>query len=397
MAALNKKTIEDIDVSGKKVLVRCDFNVPLKDGQITSDKRIVASLPTIQYLLDHHAKVILCSHLGRPKGEVVPEFSLKPVAARLSELLGLPVKMAADVVGESAVSLAADLKEGEVLLLENVRFEKGETKNDPELSKKFAALADIFVNDAFGSAHRAHSSTTGVADYSPAVCGYLIQKEIKFIGGALENPKRPLVAILGGAKVADKIGVITNLIDKVDTLIVGGGMAYTFMKALGHQIGDSLLDAENVELASQMMQKAKEKGVKFLIPVDNRIGKEYKPDTESKVCPSDEIPNGWMGLDIGPKTEQLFADALKGAGTVIWNGPMGVSEWDNFASGTVAVATAVANSGAISIIGGGDSAAAVQKLGFADKMSHISTGGGASLEYLEGKELPGIAALNNKD
>lgn len=397
MVALNKKTIEDIDVSGKKVLVRCDFNVPLKDGQITSDKRIVASLPTIQYLLDHHAKVILCSHLGRPKGEVVPEFSLKPVAARLSELLGLPVKMAADVVGESAVTLAAGLKEGEVLLLENVRFEKGETKNDPELSKKFAALADVFVNDAFGSAHRAHSSTTGVADYIPAVCGYLIQKEIKFIGGALENPKRPLVAILGGAKVADKIGVITNLIDKVDTLIVGGGMAYTFMKALGHQIGDSLLDAENVELASQMMQKAKDKGVKFLIPIDNRIGKEYKPDTESKICPSDEIPDGWMGLDIGPKTEQLFADALKGAGTVIWNGPMGVSEWDNFASGTIAVATAVANSGAISIIGGGDSAAAVQKLGFADKMSHISTGGGASLEYLEGKELPGIAALNNKD
>ncbi len=397
MAALNKKTIEDIDVSGKKVLVRCDFNVPLKDGQITSDKRIVASLPTIQYLLDHHAKVILCSHLGRPKGEVVPEFSLKPVAARLSELLGLPVKMAADVVGESAVTLAAGLKEGEVLLLENVRFEKGETKNDPELSKKFAALADVFVNDAFGSAHRAHSSTTGVADYIPAVCGYLIQKEIKFIGGALENPKRPLVAILGGAKVADKIGVITNLIDKVDTLIVGGGMAYTFMKALGHQIGDSLLDAENIELASQMMQKAKDKGVKFLIPIDNRIGKEYKPDTESKICPSDEIPDGWMGLDIGPKTEQLFADALKGAGTVIWNGPMGVSEWDNFASGTIAVATAVANSGAISIIGGGDSAAAVQKLGFADKMSHISTGGGASLEYLEGKELPGIAALNNKD
>lgn len=397
MVALNKKTIEDIDVSSKKVLVRCDFNVPLKDGQITSDKRIVASLPTIQYLLDHHAKVILCSHLGRPKGEVVPEFSLKPVAARLSELLGLPVKMAADVVGESAVTLAAGLKEGEVLLLENVRFEKGETKNDPELSKKFAALADVFVNDAFGSAHRAHSSTTGVADYIPAVCGYLIQKEIKFIGGALENPKRPLVAILGGAKVADKIGVITNLIDKVDTLIVGGGMAYTFMKALGHQIGDSLLDAENVELASQMMQKAKDKGVKFLIPIDNRIGKEYKPDTESKICPSDEIPDGWMGLDIGPKTEQLFADALKGAGTVIWNGPMGVSEWDNFASGTIAVATAVANSGAISIIGGGDSAAAVQKLGFADKMSHISTGGGASLEYLEGKELPGIAALNNKD
>lgn len=396
MAALNKKTIEDIDVRGKKVLVRCDFNVPLKDGAITSDKRIVASLPTIQYLLKQNAKVILCSHLGRPKGEVVPEFSLKPVAARLGELLGLEVKMADDVVGESAVSLAADLKEGEVLLLENVRYEKGETKNDPELSKKFAALADIFVNDAFGSAHRAHSSTTGVADYIPAVCGYLIKKEIEFIGGALEAPKRPLVAILGGAKVADKIGVITNLLDKVDTLIVGGGMAYTFMKALGHEIGDSLLDEENVAAASEMMQKAKEKGVKFLIPVDNRVGKEYDENTENKIVPSDEIPAGWMGLDIGPKTEELFAKALEGAGTVIWNGPMGVSEWANFASGTIAVATAVANSGAISIIGGGDSAAACQKLGFAEKMSHISTGGGASLEYLEGKELPGIACLNEK-
>lgn len=396
MAALNKKTIEDIEVKGKKVLVRCDFNVPLKDGVITNDKRIVASLPTIKYLLDNGAKVILCSHLGRPKGEVVPEFSLKPVAARLSELLGIEVKMACDVVGECAQKLASELKEGEVLLLENVRYEKGETKNDPELSKKFASLADIFVNDAFGSAHRAHSSTTGVADYIPAVGGYLINKEIEFIGGALEAPKRPLVAILGGAKVADKIGVITNLIDKVDTLIIGGGMAYTFMKALGHSIGDSLLDAENVELAKEMMAKAEAKGVKFIIPVDNRVGKEYKEDTENMVVPSDEIPDGWMGLDIGPKTEKLFADALTDAGTVIWNGPMGVSEWDNFASGTIAVATAVANSGAISVIGGGDSVAAVTKLGFADKMSHISTGGGASLEFLEGKELPGIAALNDK-
>lgn len=396
MSALNKMTVEDLDVKGKKVLVRCDFNVKMEDGVITSDKRIVASLPTIQYLLDHDAKVILCSHLGRPKGQFNPEFSMKPVAARLSELLGREVKMAEDVVGESAQALAADLKEGEVLLLENVRFEPGETKNDEELSKKFASLAELYVNDAFGSAHRAHSSTAGVAAYLPSACGYLIQKEIQFIGGALENPKRPLVAILGGAKVSDKIGVITNLIDKCDTLIVGGGMAYTFMKSLGHNIGTSLLEEDKVELAGEMMQKAKDKGVKFLIPVDNKVGKEYKPDTEAMVVNSDEIPDGYMGLDIGPKTQELFADAVKDAGTVIWNGPMGVSEWENFAAGTVAVATAIAESGAISIIGGGDSAAAIQKLGFADKMSHISTGGGASLEYLEGKELPGIAALNDK-
>ena len=396
MNALNKKTIEDIDVAGKKVLVRCDFNVPLKDGEITSDKRIVSSLPTIQYLLDHNAKVILCSHLGRPKGEVNPEFSLAPVAKRLSELLGKEVKMAADVVGESAQSLASSLQEGEAMLLENVRFEKGETKNDPELSKKFAALADIFVNDAFGSAHRAHCSTTGVADHLPAVCGYLIQKEISVMGGALADPKRPFVAILGGAKVSDKIGVITNLIDKVDTLIIGGGMAYTFFRALGHPIGTSICEEDKVDLAGEMMQKAKEKGVKFLIPVDNKVGKEYKPDTEAMVVDSDDLPDGWMGLDIGPRTEQLFADAIKGAGTVVWNGPMGVSEWENFASGTIAVAKAVADSGAISIIGGGDSAAAVQKLGVADKMTHISTGGGASLEFLEGKELPGIACLNDK-
>lgn len=396
MNALNKKTIEDIDVAGKKVLVRCDFNVPLKDGEITSDKRIVSSLPTIQYLLDHNAKVILCSHLGRPKGEVNPEFSLAPVAKRLSELLGKEVKMAADVVGESAQSLASSLQEGEAMLLENVRFEKGETKNDPELSKKFAALADIFVNDAFGSAHRAHCSTTGVADHLPAVCGYLIQKEISVMGGALADPKRPFVAILGGAKVSDKIGVITNLIDKVDTLIIGGGMAYTFFRALGHPIGTSICEEDKVDLAGEMMQKAKEKGVKFLIPVDNKVGKEYKPDTEAMVVDSDDLPDGWMGLDIGPRTEQLFAEAIKGAGTVVWNGPMGVSEWENFASGTIAVAKAVADSGAISIIGGGDSAAAVQKLGFADKMTHISTGGGASLEFLEGKELPGIACLNDK-
>ena len=396
MNALNKKSVEDLEVAGKRVLVRCDFNVKMENGVITSDKRIVASLPTIKYLIDYGAKVILCSHLGRPKGEVVPEFSLAPVAVRLGELLGKEVKMAKDVVGESAQALAAELKDGEVLLLENVRYEKGETKNDPELSKKFAALADLYVNDAFGSAHRAHSSTTGVADYLPAACGYLIQKEIEFIGGALANPKRPLVAILGGAKVSDKIGVITNLLDKCDTIIIGGGMAYTFMKALGYEIGTSLLEADRVEDAKNMMETAKAKGVKFLIPVDNKIGKEYAPDTEAMVIDSDSIPEGWMGLDIGPKTQALFAEAVKGSGTVIWNGPMGVSEWENFAAGTIAVATAVAESGAISIIGGGDSAAAVQKLGFADKMSHISTGGGASLEFLEGKELPGIYALNDK-
>ena len=396
MNALNKKTVEDLDVAGKKVLVRCDFNVPLSDGKITSDKRIVASLPTIKYLIKNGAKVILCSHLGRPKGEFKPEFSLAPVAARLSELLGQEVKMAKDVVGESAQSLAASLQDGEVMLLENVRFHKEETKNDPEFSKKLASLADLYVNDAFGSAHRAHSSTTGVADYLPSACGYLIQKEIEFMGNALANPKRPLVAILGGAKVSDKIGVITNLLDKCDTIIIGGGMAYTFMKALGYEIGTSLLEADRVDDAKAMMETAKAKGVKFIIPVDNKVGREYDPNTEAMVISSDNIPEGWMGLDIGPKTQALFADAIKGSGTVIWNGPMGVSEWENFAAGTIAVAKAVAESGAISIIGGGDSAAAVQKLGFADKMSHISTGGGASLEFLEGKELPGIAALSDK-
>ena len=396
MNALNKKTVEDLDVAGKKVLVRCDFNVPLSDGKITSDKRIVASLPTIKYLIKNGAKVILCSHLGSPKGEFKPEFSLAPVAARLSELLGQDVKMAKDVVGESAQSLAASLKDGEVMLLENVRFHKEETKNDPEFSKKLASLADLYVNDAFGSAHRAHSSTTGVADYLPSACGYLIQKEIEFMGNALANPKRPLVAILGGAKVSDKIGVITNLLDKCDTIIIGGGMAYTFMKALGYEIGTSLLEADRVDDAKAMMETAKAKGVKFIIPIDNKVGREYDPNTEAMVISSDNIPEGWMGLDIGPKTQALFADAIKGSGTVIWNGPMGVSEWENFAAGTIAVAKAVAESGAISIIGGGDSAAAVQKLGFADKMSHISTGGGASLEFLEGKELPGIAALSDK-
>ncbi len=396
MNVLNKKSIEDIDVKGKKVLVRCDFNVKMENGVITSDKRIVASLPTINYLLEHGAKLILCSHLGRPKGEFKPEFSLAPVAARLGELLGKEVKMAKDVVGESAQALASDLKEGEVLLLENVRFHAEETKNDAEFSKALASLAEIYVNDAFGSAHRAHSSTTGVADYLPAVGGYLIRKELEYIGGALENPKRPLVAILGGAKVSDKIGVITNLMEKVDTLIVGGGMAYTFFAAQGHSVGTSICEEDKIDMAKEMMETAKAKGVNFLIPIDNRVGLEYNENTEHMIVDSDDIPDGWMGLDIGPKTEELFANAIKGAGTVIWNGPMGVSEWKNFASGTIAVATAIAESGAISIVGGGDSAAAVQKLGFADKMSHISTGGGASLEFLEGKDLPGVVALNDK-
>lgn len=399
MDALNKKTIEDIDVKGKKVLARCDFNVPLKDGEITNDKRIVAALPTIKYLMEHGAKVILCSHLGRPKGEYKPEFSLAPVAKRLSEYLGVEVKLAedAEVVGPNAKAMAAELKDGEVMLLENVRYRAEETKNEENFSKELASLADIFVNDAFGTAHRAHCSTTGVAAYLPAVCGYLIQKEIKFMGGALANPKRPLVAILGGAKVSDKIGVIENLIDKCDTIIIGGGMAYTFMKYLGHNIGTSLLEADWIEKAGEMMKKAEDKGVKFLIPVDNKVGKEYDEHTEAKVVSSDDIPDGWMGLDIGEKTAKLFADAIKNAGTVVWNGPMGVSEWPNFAKGTIAVAKAVAESDAISIIGGGDSAAAVENLGFADKMTHISTGGGASLEFLEGKVLPGIACLNDKD
>ena len=397
MNYLNKKTVEDIDVAGKRVLVRCDFNVPFDaEGNIADPKRIDEALKTIKYLVSHNARVILCSHLGRPKGEFNMKYSLAPVAKYLSQALGQEVKMAKDVVGESAKSIAASLKDGEVELIENVRFHKEEEKNDPAFSKELASLAEIYVNDAFGTAHRAHASTAGVADYLPAVCGYLIQKEITIMGGALTEPKRPFVAILGGAKVSDKIGVINNLLDKVDTLIIGGGMAYTFMNALGYSIGTSICEADKVELAKDMMAKAKEKGVKFLIPVDNMVGTEYKPDTEHKVVDSDNIPDGWMGLDIGPKTAALFADAVKGAGTVVWNGPMGVSEWENFAAGTIAVAKAVAESGAISIIGGGDSAAAVEKLGFAEKMTHISTGGGASLEFLEGKVLPGIACLNDK-
>ena len=396
---LNKMTIEDIQVSGKKVLVRCDFNVPLDaEGNITDETRINAALPTIQYLLDHDAAVILCSHLGRPKGEFNMKYSLAPVAKRLSELLGQEVKLAADVVGESAKALAADLKEGEVILLENVRFHKEEEKNDPEFSKQLASLAEIYVNDAFGTAHRAHASTAGVAAYLPAVCGYLIQKEIEIMGGALEDPKLPFVAILGGAKVSDKIGVITNLLDKLDVLIIGGGMAYTFKAALGEDVADSICETDKLELAREIVKSAAAKNVKFMLPKDSRVGDKYDPDCDMRIAlEQDGVPKGYMGLDIGPATEVYFADELKNAGTVIWNGPMGVSEWERFASGTRAVAKAIAESGAVSIIGGGDSAAAVEKLGYADKMTHISTGGGASLEFLEGLELPGIAALNDKD
>ena len=397
MNYLNKKTVEDIDVAGKKVLVRCDFNVPFDgEGNISDPKRIDEALKTIKYLVDHKAKVILCSHLGRPKGEFNMKYSLAPVAAYLSKALGFEVKMASDVIGESAQSIAASLQDGEIELIENVRFHKEEEKNDPEFSKALASLAEIYVNDAFGTAHRAHASTAGVADYLPAVCGYLIQKEISVMGGALTEPKRPFVAILGGAKVSDKIGVITNLLDKVDTLIIGGGMAYTFMKALGYSTGTSICELDKVELAKDIMAKAKEKGVTFLIPEDTVVAQEFKADAEFKTVDSDKIEDGWMGMDIGPKTREKFAAALEGAGTVVWNGPMGVSEWENFAAGTIAVAQAVADAGAISIIGGGDSAAAVEKLGYADKMTHISTGGGASLEFLEGKVLPGIACLNDK-
>lgn len=394
----NKKTIEDIDVNGKRVFARCDFNVPLDaQGNITDDKRIRESIRTIKYLMDHNAKVVLSSHLGRPKGEFNMKYSLAPVAKRLSELLGKEVIMAKDVIGEDAKAKAAALKDGQAMLLENVRFHKEEEKNDENFAKELASYADIFVNDAFGTAHRAHASTEGVSHFVPvSVCGYLIQKEIDVMGKALTDPKRPFIAILGGAKVSDKIGVINNLIEKVDTLIIGGGMAYTFMKTLGHQIGSSICEEDKLDLAKEMMEKAKNKGVKFLIPEDNRVGDKYDENCESKIVDSDEIPDGWMGLDIGPKTEKLFAEAIKGAGTVVWNGPMGVSEWEKFASGTRTIATAVANSGAISIIGGGDSAAAIEHLGFADKMTHISTGGGASLEFLEGKTLPGIACLNDK-
>ena len=394
---MNKKTIEDIEVSGKKVLVRCDFNVPLDGDKITDETRIVAALPTIQYLLDHNAAVILTSHLGRPKGEFNMKYSLAPVAARLSEKLGKPVVLAKDVIGEDAKKCVSEMKPGDVVLLENVRFHKDEEKNDPEFAKALASFAEIYVNDAFGTAHRAHASTEGVTHYLPAVAGYLIGKELDFLGNAVENPKRPFVAILGGAKVKDKIGVITNLLEKVDTLIIGGGMAYTFQKALGYEIGKSLLDEERIELAKEMMQKAKDKGVKLLLPVDNVCGSDFNNDCDRITVDAEAgIPADYEGMDIGPKSIAIFSEAIKEAKTVVWNGPMGVFEMPNFAVGTLAVATAMAESDAITIIGGGDSAAAVTQMGLADKMSHISTGGGASLEFLEGKELPGVAALNDK-
>ena len=393
---MSKKTIRDIDLKGKRVIVRVDFNVPQdKEGKITDDNRIVGALPTIRYLVDQNAKVVLMSHLGRPKGEFNMKYSLAPAALRLSELLGRPVKMAKDVIGEDADSTVASLKEGEVCLLENLRFHNEEEKNDPDFAKKLSGYGDIYVNDAFGTAHRAHASTEGVAHYLPAVSGFLIEKELKFLGGAVEHPDRPFVAILGGAKVSDKIGVINNLLEKVDVLIVGGGMAYTFIKAQGGEIGKSLLEADRLEYALEMIEKAKAKGVKLLLPEDSVAADAYSNDANIQVVDSYKIPEGYLGLDIGPKAQKAFAEAIRGAKTVVWNGPMGVSEMSNFAAGTVAVAKAMAESEAVTIIGGGDSAAAVVQLGFGDKMSHISTGGGASLEFLEGLELPGVAALND--
>ncbi len=394
---MNKKTIKDIDLKDKKVLVRCDFNVPLDENRnITDNTRIVAALPTIKYLLENNCRIILCSHLGRPKGEFKPEFSLKPVAKELSRLLGKEVIMAKDVIGEDATSKAEKLEPGQILLLENVRFHREETDNDPEFAKKLASMAEIYVNDAFGTAHRAHASTAGVASYLPAVSGFLIEKEFKFLGQALENPERPFVAILGGAKVSDKIGVIDNLLDKVDTLIIGGGMAYTFIKAQGYEVGNSICELDKLDLAKEAMEKAKEKGVKLMLPVDTKIGKEFKADTESKTVLSTEIPEGWEGFDIGEQTIKEYEEELKKAKTVVWNGPLGVFEFDQFAIGTNEIAKTLASINATTIIGGGDSAAAVKKAGLQDKMTHISTGGGASLEFLEGKKLPGIECLQDK-
>ncbi len=394
---MNKKTIKDIDLKGKKVLVRCDFNVPLDENKnITDNTRIVAALPTIKYLLENNCSIILTSHLGRPKGEVKPEYSLAPVAKEISRLLDKEVIMAKDVVGEDAMSKAEALKEGEILLLENVRFHREETDNDPEFSKKLASMAEIFVNDAFGAAHRAHSSTVGVATYLPAVSGLLIEKELQFLGNALESPERPFVAILGGAKVSDKIGVIDSLLEKVDTLMIGGGMAYTFFKAQGYEVGNSICEVEKLELAKEAMEKAKERGVKLMLPIDTKIGKEFKPDTESKTVAWTEIPEGWEGFDIGAETIEMFKEELRKAKTVVWNGPLGLFEFDQFAIGTNEIAKTLAEIDATTIIGGGDSAAAVKKAGLQDKMSHISTGGGASLEFLEGKKLPGIECLQDK-
>ncbi len=395
---MNKKTIKDIDLKGKKVFVRCDFNVPLdENGNITDNRRIVAALPTIKYLLEQNCKIILASHLGRPKGEVNPKFSLKPVSNELSKLLGKEVKLAEDVVGPSAKELTSNVKEGEIVLLENVRFDAREEKNDESLSKEFASMAEIFVNDAFGTAHRAHSSTAGIAEFLPAVSGFLIEKELEFLGSALENPQRPFIAILGGAKVSDKLGVIESLLEKVDTLIIGGGMAYTFFKSIGYSVGKSICELDKLDLAKELMEKAKQKNVKLVLPIDNVIAKEIAPDTENKVIDSDNIPDEWEGLDIGPKTVELFKEELKDAKTIIWNGPVGFSEYEIFANGTRSIAQALAEKeDAVTIIGGGDSAAAIEKMGLSDKMTHISTGGGASLEFLEGKKLPGIECLLDK-
>lgn len=394
---MNKKTVKDIDLKGKKVFVRCDFNVPMDEKQnITDNTRIVAALPTIKYLIEQNCKIILASHLGRPKGEIKKEFSLAPVAKELSKLLGKEVYMSKDVVGEDATSKSANLKQGEIMLLENVRFHREETDNDPEFAKKLASMAEVFVNDAFGTAHRAHASTTGIADYLPGVSGFLIEKELKFLGNAVENPERPFVAILGGAKVSDKIGVIDSLLDKVDTLMIGGGMAYTFFKAQGYEVGNSICEMDKLELAKEAMVKAKQKGVKLMLPVDTKVGKEFKPDTESKTVKYTEIPSDWEGFDIGEETIKMFVEELKTAKTVIWNGPLGLFEFDQFAIGTNAIAKALSEIKATTIIGGGDSAAAVQKAGLGDKMTHISTGGGASLEFLEGKKLPGIECLQDK-
>ena len=394
----NKKNVRDIDVVGKKVLLRCDFNVPRdkQTGDITDDKRIRAALPTIQYLLEQGACVIACSHLGKPKGEVNPDLSLAPVAARLSQLLERPVIFCADVVGEDAKAKTTAIRAGEVVLLENLRFEKGETKNDPALAKALADMADIYVSDAFGTVHRAHASTAGIAEYLPAVSGFLIEKELDIIGNALAAPRRPLVAILGGSKVSSKIGVINNLLEIADTIIIGGGMTYTFVKAQGGNIGNSLLEADWMEYASDMVKKAEEKGVRLLLPIDGLCATEFAPNASAILSEDANVPDGMMGMDIGPKTIALYQDAVKDAGTVIWNGPMGVFEFDAFSGGTRAVAEALSLSNAITIVGGGDSAAAVEQLGFADKMTHISTGGGASLEFMEGKELPGVVCLLNK-
>ena len=395
---MNKVTVKDLNLDGKKVLMRCDFNVPLDENKNITDKtRIVAAMPTIKYVLDHNAKLILCSHLGRPKGEVKPELSLKPVSDELSKELGREVKLAKDIVGPSAHELTENMKEGDVVLLENVRFDPREEKNDEEFSKELASLAEVYVNDAFGTCHRAHASTAGVAAYLPSGVGFLIEKELKVLGDALNNPRRPFVAILGGAKVSTKIGVIDALLNKVDVLLIGGGMAYTFYKSMGYGVGNSICELDKLDLAKELMQKAKEKGVKLVIPVDNVIGKEFKPDTESKIVAYNEIPDGWEGFDIGPKTVKMYEEELKNAKTILWNGPVGLFEFDQFAKGTNEIAHFISNlNDCTTIIGGGDSAAAVTKIGLADKMTHISTGGGASLEFIEGKKLPGIEAIPDK-